>query len=308
MIAEGRAAPWVRRTHPRARPGAYRAQVTATELGHFLRSRRAALSPSQVGLASAGVRRVAGLRREEVALLAEVSVDYYTRLEQGRERHPSGQVLDALAGALQLDDDARAHLYRLAGQSSRPAWAATPERVDPSLLQLMARWPDTPALVLGRAYDVLAGNRLGDALFSGFPFAANLLVTVFLDPASRGFYADWPAAAANTVAGFRLAQGLWGDTPRVRDIVAQVLRDSPEFARLWGRHDARGKTLEVKRFVHPQVGPLTLRMQAFDVRSSPGQQLVVYHAEPASPSADGLALLGSLTATDEPPARRTRAT
>lgn len=274
-------------------------------LDGFLRARRGQVTPADVGLATHGARRVPGLRREEVALLAEVSVDYYVRLEQGRERHPSAQVLDALARALSLSDDGRLHLYRLAGLGPRQRWTATAERVDPALLQLMDHWPDTPALVLGRAYDVLAANRLGDALFSGFPHSRNLIVTVFLDPASASFYADWPAAAANTVAGFRLAQSSWGDTPRVREVVEQLLRESPPFAELWARHDARGKTLEVKRFVHPEVGPLTLRMQSFDVRSAPGQQLVVYDAEPGSSSAQGLALLGSLAATSTSTSRGT---
>ena len=271
--------------------------MATTPLGDFLRSRRARLTPARAGVTTAGPRRVPGLRREEVALLAQVSVDYYVRLEQGRERRPSPQVLDALAEALQLDDDGRLHLHRLAGQAPRLTWTATPEHVDPSLLQVLDRWPDTPALVLGRAYDVLASNQLGDALFSGFPSSSNLIETVFLDPASRGFYADWPTAAANTVAGFRLAQGAWGDAPRIREVVQRLLRDSPDFARLWEHHDARGKSVEVKRFVHSDVGPLALRMQAFDVRSAPGQQLVVYHAEPGSLSAEGLTLLGSLSAT-----------
>ncbi|MCZ2828519.1 helix-turn-helix transcriptional regulator [Modestobacter sp. VKM Ac-2986] len=269
----------------------------ASDLGDFLRARRAQVTPAQLGLPSYGARRVAGLRREEVARQAEMSVDYYTRLEQGRERHPSPQVLDALGQALQLSEDSRSHLYRLAGLSPRPDWVPLPERVDPALLALLDRWPDTPALVLGRAYDVLAANRLGEALFGASLSSRNLVVALFCDPAARQLYADWPLVAANTVAGLRLAQGAWGEAPRVRAVVDRLLQDSPEFARLWQRNDARGKTLEVKRFRHPEVGPLTLGMQSFDVRAAPGQQLVVYSAESGSASAEGLALLGSVAAT-----------
>ena len=151
--------------------------------------------------------------------------------------------------------------------------------------------------MLGRAYDVLAANRLGEALFGGLS-EDNLVLALFLDPAARQLYADWPLVAANTVAGLRLAQGAWGEAPRVRAVVDRLLQDSPEFARLWQRNDARGKTLEVKRFRHPEVGLLTLGMQSFDVRAAPGQQLVVYSAEPGSGSAEGLALLGSVAATE----------
>ncbi|WP_188190401.1 helix-turn-helix domain-containing protein [Nonomuraea sp. SYSU D8015] len=270
--------------------------MTERPLGDFLRSRRAHVRPEDAGMPAGPRRRVTGLRREEVALLAGVSVDYYVRLEQGRERNPSPQVLDALGGVLRLDDDARSHLFRLAGLTPRPALSA-PERVDPELLQLLDGWPDNPALVLGRAYDVLAGNRLGYALFEGFRGGANLLVKLFLDPEARSFYADWEAAAVNTVAGFRLLHGQDPHHPRVREVLGSMLERSPEFAALWLRNDARGKRAEVKTFRHRDVGELTLRMQAFDVRAAPGQQLVVYHAEPGSASADALALLGTLAAT-----------
>jgi transcriptional regulator with XRE-family HTH domain len=270
--------------------------MTDRHLGDFLRGRRARVRPAEAGLPAGSRRRVPGLRREEVALLAGVSVDYYVRLEQGRERHPSPQVLNALGTVLRLDDDARSHLFRLAGLTPRPTQPG-PERADPELLRLLDGWPDNPALVLGRAYDVLAGNRLGYALFEEFRGGANLLVKLFLDPDARTFYKDWQAAAVNTVAGFRLLHGQDPHHPRVREVLGSMLEHSPEFAEMWRRNEARGKQTELKTFRHRDVGDLTLRMHAFDVRAAPGQQLVVYHAEPGSASADALALLGTLAAT-----------
>jgi transcriptional regulator with XRE-family HTH domain len=270
-----------------------------TDLGDFLRSRRARHTPEDVGLSGAigAARRVPGLRREEVALLAGVSVDYYTRLEQGRERAPSAQVLGALGAALRLDDDGLAHLYRLAGLAPRPSTPPSGDQVHPDLLRLMAAWPDSPALVYNRAYDLLAANPIADALFGQFQFSRNLMLLVFFDPAARTFYADWREIADNAVAGFRLAHGTAPDDPRVRAVLAQLLEHSSEFRDLWAHHDAWGKTLAAKTFDHPDVGGLELTMQTFDVRAAPGQQLVVYQAQPESPSAERLTLLGSLAAT-----------
>ncbi|WP_283612836.1 helix-turn-helix domain-containing protein [Mycolicibacterium poriferae] len=266
------------------------------DLGDYLRSRRAAVAPADVGLPGAGLRRVPGLRREEVALLAGVSVDYYTRLEQGRERSPSVQVLEALAASLRLDADGRRHLFGLAGLTPRPGGGPVSGTVDPSLLRLMQAWPDNPALVYNRAFDVLAANALAAALFGGFEAVGNLMLLVFTEPASRTFYADWPVVAVDAVAGFRMSYGTDPDDPRVREVLAQLLATSEEFRRLWARHDARRKSASVKRFHHPEVGSLTLTMQTFDVRSAPGQELVVYDAEPGGPDADALAILGSVAA------------
>lgn len=271
--------------------------MSDNRLGEYLRARRGRLRPEAIGFSSHGRRRVPGLRREEIATMAGLSVDYYTRLEQGRERHPSVQVLEVLGRALRLDDDARLHLFRIAGMIPRPGHHTDPERVAPELLRLMEMWPDNPAVVLGRAYDVLAGNRLAHALFEGFQYGPNLLAKLFLDPGARSFYPDWPTAAANTVAGFRILHGNAPDDPRVDEVLRTLLAHSPEFSQLWERHDARGKRLEVKRFRHSEVGDLTLHMNAFDVKAAPGQELVVYHAEPGSASADALVLLGTLAAS-----------
>lgn len=268
--------------------------MSTSELGDFLRSRRGRLGPAQVGMPATGRRRVSGLRREEVATLAGVSVDYYVRLEQGRERHPSPQVLDALGDVLRLDEDGRLHLYRLVGLAPRPPAADVGDQVSPELSALMAMWPDNPALVLGRAYDVLGGNDLGYALFGNFASGPNLLHKVFLDPGAKWFYEDWDAAAANTVAGFRMLHAAAPADPRIQTVLGEISRASAEFRALWERHEARGKRGEIKHFRHPLAGRLVLTMEAFDVRSAPGQQLVVYRAEAGTPSAAGLARLRDL--------------
>ncbi|MEU5640815.1 helix-turn-helix transcriptional regulator [Streptomyces milbemycinicus] len=270
-------------------------------LGGFLRARRAQLRPEDTGLPTSGRRRVPGLRREEVATLAGVSTDYYMRLEQGRERRPSQQILEAVARALQLDDEAVAHLYRVATPTTRRTRRAPRvERVAPHLRRLLDTWSDTPAFVLGHALDILARNRLAGALYAGFTHSDNLLRKTFLDPAAHHFYGDWHRAAESSVATLRRAAGIDAEDPRLWELVGELSMKSAEFRVLWARHDVRGKTREAKLFHHAQVGDLELHYEAFTVNSAPTQQLIVYQAEPGSTSADALALLGSLSAGPGP--------
>ena len=247
-----------------------------------------------------GRRKVTGLRREEVAVLAGVNADYYTRLEQGRETHPSPQVLDALCRALDLDPDAHEHLHRLAGTTPESTPAPVSQTVSPELRQLMDGYAHTPAFVLNRVLDVLATNALADALFSPFRAVDNLARMTFLDPAGRRFYAHWDWTAQATVANLRVASSFDPHDAGLRHLVTELGEGSKQFRTLWQTHQVRGKTREPKHLVHPDVGPLTLTYQAFDVRSAPGQQLIIYHADPATPSANALALLGSVHATTAP--------
>ena len=269
-----------------------RAPTAASPLGEFLSSRRAAVEPAAVGMSSGGYRRVVGLRREEVAVLAGVSVDYYTRLEQGRELHPSPQVLDALGRALMLEDDAREHLYRLAGAMPLMRDFAAPRNVSPELRQLLAELHQSPALVLNQALDVLARNELCKVLYSGFEVAAdNSARMAFLDPLGRTFYDEWERAAESTVASLRLAAGLAPNDPRVTQLVDELSAESDDFGGMWERQTVRAKTKEIKRFNHPEAGPLKFSYQSFDVRGVPGQQLVVFGALPGD---DSVARLTSL--------------
>ncbi|GAA1892887.1 helix-turn-helix transcriptional regulator [Streptantibioticus ferralitis] len=274
-------------------------------LGQFLSARRALVRPEDLGVPVGARRRVAGLRREEVAMLAGVSTDYYIRLEQGRERHPSAQVVDALARVLGLEEDAAAHLHQLARPlPGRRRAAARRERVSPNLLRMMEGWPRTPAVVLGRCLTILAHNALGGALFDGHTHSRDLVRLVFLDPDAREFYPDWERVAVNTVAGLRAAAGADHDDPQLVEVVGELSLRSEEFRRLWARHDIRQKARETKRFRHPLVGELTLDYESLAVNSAPGQQLVVYQAESGSPSEHALSLLGSLTATESAEAVR----
>ncbi|MGW7002991.1 helix-turn-helix domain-containing protein [Streptomyces sp. NPDC054933] len=267
-----------------------------TPLGEYLRARRELIRPQDVGLPAAGRRRVPGLRREELALLAGISADYYLRLEQGRDRHPSAQVLDALARALRLDEDASAHLHRLAvpDRPRRRSRPRRPERVPEGIRQLIMTWPHTPAFVQGRLLDVLAANPLAQALSPLFAPGTNMLRALFLDPASGAAHGRWEASTEGSVAALRALVGPDVDDPPLVELVGELSVRSERFRRLWARHDVRPKRSGTSTITNPQVGPLELRHEKLPIPDTDRQMLVVYHAEPGTPTAERLALLASL--------------
>ncbi|SEQ94603.1 Helix-turn-helix domain-containing protein [Lentzea xinjiangensis] len=266
--------------------------MTGTPLGDFLRARREALTPQDVGLPEHGRRRVKGLRREEVAILAGMSSDYYMRLEQGRESSPSAQVVDAVARALRLDAAATEYLWLLVQPPEARPWRRTGDLpVSAQLRQLVDGWSGSPAFVLGPALDILACNSMATALHEGFTPADNLARMVFLDPAGREFYQEWERAAHSCAAEIRAAYGHDPDNARIAEVVAELSGRSPEFATLWARHDVKPKTQETKHLRHPRVGDLDIQFSTFTVSGAAHQQLVVYQAEPASPTARAFELL-----------------
>ncbi|MEU8228527.1 helix-turn-helix transcriptional regulator [Actinoplanes sp. NPDC048967] len=276
------------------------------QLGEFLQTRRSQLRPQDVGLSTYGDRRrVPGLRREELALLAGVSASYYSRLEQGQSSNASPEVLDAIARALRLDDAERAHLRELAAGTRggttrrRPA----PERVTPAVRQLVGALGDVPVVVLGRHSDVLAWNAAGHALFAGHLDVAapdsrhrpNMARLVFLDEHTRELYADWPAKARAVVATLRMASGHFPDDPLFAGLVGELSMKSPQFAAMWADHRVKALGDAVYEMRHPLVGALTVTQQT--LRTEHAQVLVVATTEPGSPSQTALTLLVHSTAT-----------
>jgi transcriptional regulator with XRE-family HTH domain len=274
-------------------------------IGEYLRARRELVHPEEVGIPNlSSRRRVPGLRREEVAMLAGVSSDYYVRLEQGRDQHPSPQVLDALARALQLDDDATAHLRRLAAPPTRRRRRSPrPERAPAGIVQLIESWGETPAYVQGRYMDVLAVNPLATALAPYYVKGENLVRVAFLDARLRDMYEEWERIAETTVAGLRALVGPDVDDARLNELVGELSVRSERFREVWARHDARPKRSGAIQMDHPQVGPLKLSYEKLAIPDTDGQTLVAYHAEPGSPSAQALALLATSAAGEREPAR-----
>jgi transcriptional regulator with XRE-family HTH domain len=274
-------------------------------IGEYLRARRELVSPEEVGLPDfGGRRRVQGLRREEVAMLAGVSSDYYVRLEQGRDQHPSRQVLDALARALQLDDDATAHLHRLATPPTRRRRKTTrPEKVPAGILRLIESWSQTPAYVHGRYMDVLAANPLATALAPYYAKGENLIRATFLDSRVRDMYGDWEHRTANTVASLRALVGPEVDDPRLNELVGELSVRSEHFRRLWARHDVRPKRSGMIQIDHPLVGPLELSYEKLPIPDTDRQTLSLFHAAPGSAAAQALALLATTATQEREPAR-----
>ncbi len=268
-------------------------------MAEFLRSARSRLTPQEAGLddPSLSRRRVSGLRREELARLAGVSVDYYTRLEQGRSRSASAEVLDALATALQLDDAERSHLHTLARSRPTRRRRARPQRVHRATWDLLETLQQScrPAFVLGRRLDVLAHNQLAGRLITDFralPAAErNQARFVFLDPHARELYRDWTRVAADTAAMLRLDAGRHPDDPALSALVGDLSIRSEEFRRLWSDNKVHRRTTGTKDYHHPLVGDLTVTYQALTPADDPDQILFIYGTEPGSPSETSLRLL-----------------
>ncbi|WP_405764615.1 helix-turn-helix domain-containing protein [Actinacidiphila glaucinigra] len=244
-----------------------------------------------------------GLRREEVATLAGISADYHLRLEQGRDRNPSVQVLEALAGVLRLDADATAYLIGLVGPGPRRTRRPAQEKVPGHVLQLPAQLP-MPALVQGRYFDVLAANAMARALSPNNAPGVNRLRAAFLDPQERELHRDWQTATVNAVASLRAVAGPDPGDPRLAALVRELSLKSARFRKLWARHDVHRREGALARIRHPQVGDMDLYREKLSIDGAEGQVLVVYHAEPGSESARSPALLGSPAASTADEAAR----
>ncbi|NUR49542.1 MAG: helix-turn-helix domain-containing protein [Hamadaea sp.] len=286
-------------------------ETTGTDLGEFLRSRRARLSPQDVGLTSYGARRVPGLRREELAQLAGVSLTYYTRLEQGQSANASESVIDALGRALNLSDDERAHLHNLA--RPRPARRPRPPRPQTArsgVRQLLTAMSGVPAVVMDRRSDVLAWNQLGHLLLAGhYDVGApdriadrpNLTRMLFCDPHTRDLYPRWKEEAARAVASLRLVTGGYPDDRELAELVGELSVKSREFAALWSRQSVQNCTTGTKRLHHPEVGPLDLDFELLHLPDGNGSRIITYTAAPGTPSEAALRLLAATVSVHSAP-------
>jgi transcriptional regulator with XRE-family HTH domain len=270
------------------------------ELGDFLKARRGELQPQDVGLPGQGAaRKVAGLRREEVAQLAAISVDYLTRLEQGRVR-ASASVLTTLAHALRLNDDQQAYLYELVGKTPARPRRRPVQKLRPAMRRLLDQLTETPALVLGRHLDVLAWNAGAAALYTDFAQIPagrrNYLRLLFTDPAVRSLHAEWEHDARTAVATVRMEAAKDPDDPELAVLVGELAVQDPDFRTWWAAHQVAGTHYGTKHYRHPVVGDLTLDCDTWNSPDGSGQRLMILTAEPGTPSHDGLRILASWAA------------
>ncbi len=267
--------------------------VEANALGDYLRARRQQVRPEDVGLVPGARRRVAGLRREELAMLAGISAEYYLRLEVGRDKHPSAQVLDALARALRLDIKATQHLRQLVAPPERDITELEAEAY--ALAEVIEQFL-MPAVLVNRYQDVLAANPMARALSPGFAPGQNLLRWRLLDPAARELYVDWEDATAILVNGLREFSGPCPNDPRMQALIAELSLASARFRELWSRADV-GYSLGMHHLRHPLVGDLYLYRHRLNAPYPGGDHVVMYRAEPGSDSARALEELRSLSAS-----------
>lgn len=277
--------------------------TSQSELGEFLRIRRASLQPEDVGLLNYGIRRVPGLRREELAMLAGVSSTYYTRLEQGQSSNASEAVIESISRALNLNSDERTHLFNLArATTTKRRTTMKPDKARPGTLRLIHSMPTTPAVVLGRRSEVLAWNALGHRLVAGhLDFSApstpatrpNLTRMLFLDPHTRELYTHWGEEAKRAVSSLRLVAGQSADDPELASLVGELTMKSEEFAALWARHPVENCMSGLKHLYHPDVGDLVLNFEVLTPPDESGHRILMYATDPGSSAEGALQLLAS---------------
>lgn len=264
-------------------------------LGQYLRARRGLVTPEQAGVADLGGRRVPGLRREEVAMLVGISGEYYLRLEQGRDRNPSVQVLESIARVLHLDDEHMAHLLGLVAVAPRNGHRKARIETVPSGIGTLLPTLPHPAFVEGRYFDILATNAMASALSPRLAVGGNQLLDVFLDPAERSLHLDWDGTLRCYVSSLRQSVGADAHDHRFIELVGELSVASPRFRDLWSRHDVGAQRGASVLFDHPQVGEIALHRERLTISGTQGMTLVMYHAEPGTVDAEKLALLASST-------------
>ena len=281
---------------------------TRDDIREFLTSRRAKITPDQAGLPAYGARRrVTGLRREEVAMLAGISVEYYTRLERGNANGVSEDVLEGIARALQLDEAERAHLFdlvRSANRASPTRSRPSQERVRPTVQRILDSMTGVPAYIRNGRLDILGANPLGHALyspvFSDLTGTANMARFIFLNPQATEFFPGWEQIANDAVAILRAEAGRDPYDRRLSDLIGELSTRNDQFRVRWAAHNVKFHRTGTKTLHHPLVGDLTLAYEALDLPGDSGQRILVYTAEPESPSQEGLNLLASWAATPTP--------